>query len=153
MEPLDVVQGDETVHEARSDSEESTADQGTTQNEAAIALDDIVLTDDTVEGDEQRTSQEEDMKGSDAGYLATERKETSSRAGRDEGDAEMGDTGGEAQVGSTPVMTEEADVEQREARSDEEDEGIGLDGEELDDNEKEEEELNRADGTAAMEEG
>ena len=121
----------------------------------AIALDDIVLTDDTVEGDEQRTSQEEDMEGIDAGHLATERKETSSRAGRDEGDAEMGDTGGEAQVGSEPVMTEEADVEQREARSDEEDEGIGLDGEELDDNvrQEEEEELNQADGTAAVEEG
>ena len=157
MEPLAVVQGDETVPqpEVHSASEDSIEDQGVAQNNEIIALDDIVLSDDTVQGIGEPTSQGDEMGGSDAEHLTTERKETSSRAEEGEGDAEMGSTEGEEHADNGPVMTDEAELEPGEGRSDDEDEGIGLDGEELDDigRQETEEELNQGGATAALEQG
>ena len=155
MGPLDVVQGDETVPEVRSASEDSIEGQEVTQGNGVIALDDIVLSDDTVQGIEQPTSEGDEMGGFDAEHLATERKETSSRAEGGEGDAEMGSAEGVTQADKEPVITEEAESEPGEGRSDDEDEGIGLEGEELDDIGRQEtkEELNQGGGTAALEQG
>ena len=157
MEPPDTVQGDKTEHEVCSGSEESIGDQGVTQNDVVIALDDIVLRDDAVQGDEQQGSQDEEMESVDAEGLIAERKEASLRAGEDEGDADIGDKESAALANNEQVMTEEA-CKSGEARSDDDDdvdEGIVLDEEELNDNGKHEmeEELNQADRTAAVEEG
>lgn len=155
MEPLPVVQGDETVPEVRSASEDSLEDQEVTQSNEVIALDDIVLSDNTVQGIEQPTSEGDEMGGLDVEHLATERKETSSRAEGGEEDAEMGSAEGVTEADKEPVITEEAELEPGEGRSDDEDEGIGLEGEELDDigRQETEEELNQGGGTAAMEQG
>lgn len=155
MEPLPVVQGDETVPEVRSASEDSLEDQEVTQSNEVIALDDIVLSDNTVQGIEQPTSEGDEKEGLDVEHLATERKETSSRAEGGEEDAEMGSAEGVTEADKEPVITEEAELEPGEGRSDDEDEGIGLEGEELDDigRQETEEELNQGGGTAAMEQG
>ena len=155
MEPLVLVQGDETVPEVHSASEDSIEDREVTQSNEVIALDDIVLSDDTVQGIEQPTSEGDEMGGLHAEHLATEREETSSRAEGGEGDAEMGSAEGVTQADKEPVITEEAEVEPGEGRSDDEDEGIGLEGEELNDigRQETEEELNQGGGTAAMEQG
>ena len=161
MEPLDVVHNEEPVPEEHSTGEESIVDQGITQNDGVIALDDIVLSsDDTMQ--DQHASQDEKMESNDdAEQLITEREETSLRVDKEtaegvERDDEMVDnTEDVTQADGEPVMTEQADVEPREMRSENGDEGIGLDGEELDDNTKQDtgEELNQAEGAAAMEEG
>lgn len=156
LEPLDVSRTDVSVfeHEEASSSEDSIADQGVTQGDAAVALDDIILNDDTAQGDIKDTTQDSEMEDN-AEDLATEGEETLSRAEGGVTGVEIGSNEGAAQAQKEPLMTEEADVEPRESREDDEDEGIGLDGEELDDNSRheEEEESNQADGTVIPEEG
>lgn len=140
---MDDVQGDET-EELCSDSEESISNQGIVQNDAVIGLDDIILSEDTIQENEHHRSQDEEMKGV-----------TAERADREEVERIY-------QNYSEPQgQVEEAKLHPSETESDGEDEGIGLDGNELDGINRrgeelieEQEELNQAaDRTAIMEEG
>ena len=155
-EPLDIARSEVTVYEPEeaSSSEDSIADQGVTLGDTVVALGDIVLNDDTAQGDVQDTTQDGDMED-DAEDLATEGEETSSRAEGGVTGVQIGSAKGATQADKELLMTEEADVEHGESRSDDEDEGIGLDGEELDDNSRQEGEegSNQTDGTVITEEG
>lgn len=151
--PSDVDKGDTNEEEAHSESEESIAGKGLLQNDAVIALDDIVLTDDTIHGDDKQGNQDENMEDVGAEVAMTERNETSAKAGGGELDngadlvAPLGDT-------AVLVGKEETGASQN-IGYDEEDEGISLDGEELDATKKQENvgELSQADDRVAVEEG
>ena len=151
-EPSDVVKGDNNEEEAHSESEEFIAGQGVLQNEAVIALDDIVLTDDTIQGDDKQGNQDKNMEDVGAEVAMTERKETSVEAG-----GGKLDNGADlvAPLGDTELVGKEETGASRNIGRAYEDEGISLDGEELDATKKQENEgeLSQADDRVAVEEG
>ena len=95
-----------------SGSDESIAEQGITENDAVIGLDDIILSEGTIKENEEQNSQDEEMKG-----VTTEITHT--------------DNGQHA--ASSYIEPQEPTKETTETEADDEDEGIGLDGNELDD--------------------
>ena len=151
-EPSDVVKGDKNEEEAHSESEEFVAGREVLQNDAVIALDDIVLTDDTIQGDDKQGNQDKNMEDVGAEVAMTERKETSveARGGELDDGADL-----VAPLGDTVLVGKEETGASQNIGHAEEDEGISLDGEELDATKKQENEgeLSQADDRVAVEEG
>ena len=99
-------------------SQESIDEHGIMEDDAVLGLDDIILSEDAIQENEQYSSQDEEMKGV-----------TTEMTGTDHGQpASLDHSELQTQVKETelPNPTEIAEV-------DYEDEGIGLDGNELDD--------------------
>lgn len=94
--------------------EKSIAEQG--ENDAVVGLDDIILSEDTIQEDEQHSSHDDEIKG-----VTTEITDT------DDGQlTALDDSELQKQTKDTKLDSAETEV-------DYEDEGIGLDGNELDD--------------------
>ena len=97
-----------------SGSEESIEDQDMMQNDGVVAIDDIILSEDTMQDNKQQSTQGEDMK--DEHTLET-----------------MERTEGHAEDYSEPQkQMEKAEIDCTETEVDDEDEGIGVDEGEVD---------------------
>lgn len=130
------VQGDAIVdNDMSSGSEEMITEQNTVKKDEVVGLDDIILSEDPVlQENEQHRNQVEEIKGIEE------------RTAQDYSESQK--------------QLKEAELDSTETQVDDEDEGIGLDGNELDDinrREELEEELypaaDAADSTAIIEEG
>lgn len=165
-----VLAGADENHYGSKDSMQDAHDRQT-HDEAVIALDDIFLSDKSNEDqhDHRLKSQYDMAEGTDLEEHVFEQQEPPQRDHKpDEGDYEGESVEGASSAHGTSqaveelAMMEEEDekeeeeecTEQRDRRSDDEDEGIGLDGDELVNARQEiREELNQVDKTTASEEG
>lgn len=137
------VQGDAIVdNDMSSGSEEMVTEQNTVKKDEVVGLDDIILSEGPVlQENEQHRNQVEEIKGIEE---RTDMEEE--RTAQDYSESQK--------------QLKEAELDSTETQVDDEDEGIGLDGNELDDinrREELEEELypaaDAADSTAIIEEG
>ena len=168
-----VVAGGDENHYGSEDSMED-AHERQTHDEAVIALDDIFLSDkiNAAQHDDTLKSQYDTTEGTESEEHVFEQQEPSLRdhkqgEGDNEGESVEGASSahGTSQAEQELAMMEEEEQEeqeeeeeeckdQKDRRSDGEDEGIGLEGDELVNSRQGiREELNQVDNTAALEEG
>ncbi|XP_068752085.1 uncharacterized protein KIAA2012-like [Montipora capricornis] len=162
MEPFGVDGSEGASLEDHRDTEDSVEDGRQTHNDEVVALDDIVLSDNsnTVQPNGRLVNLDDTVKGIEAENQPLERQELSSRENeQSEGVAEVESAKdalheqGSLQAEHEGGVIEGEHKENRDMRSDGEDEGIGLERDEHVSDSQEMEEVNKADEIAASDKG